>query len=127
MNTEERRRQKRSSGSVFRSIKGRISLLLIACIIGVVVILLFLILPNMKNSMRNLTKNYLYDITVSAGERVALAASESGMEAILDAESLRNLVGSIGLEGGGFQLCVCRGIGRYHAVSSDGIENRAAC
>ncbi len=85
--------------SLFHSIKGRISLLLITCIIGVVVILLFLILPNVKNSMKNLTKNYLYDITVSAGERVSLAAAENGMESTLDVESLNQLVGSIGLEG----------------------------
>lgn len=96
MSTQEKDKQKRSS--LFQSIKGRISLLLIACIIGVVVILLFLILPNVKNSMKDLTQNYLYDITVSAGERINLAASESGIETVLDAEALNRLVGSIGLE-----------------------------
>lgn len=46
MNIQEKNKPKRSS--IFQSIKGRISLLLIACIIGVVVILLFLILPRVK-------------------------------------------------------------------------------
>ncbi|MCM1038566.1 MAG: methyl-accepting chemotaxis protein [Roseburia sp.] len=97
MSTQEKNQTKKSS--LFQSIKGRISLLLIACIVGVVVVLLFLILPNVKNSMKNLTQNYLYDITVSAGERINLAAAESDMETILNAESLKQLVGSIGLEG----------------------------
>lgn len=84
--------------SVFQSIKGRISLLLIACIIAVVMILLFLILPNVKKSMKELTQNYLYDITVSAGERIDLAISGKDMETILGTESLRQLVGNVGIE-----------------------------
>lgn len=84
--------------SVFQSIKGRISLLLIACIIAVVMILLFLILPNVKKSMKELTQNYLYDITVSAGERIDLAISGKNMETILGTESLRQLVGNVGIE-----------------------------
>ena len=72
---------------------------MIACIVGVVVILLFLILPNVKNSMKDLTKNYLYDITVSSGERINLAVSGNDMEAVLNTEALERLVGSIGLEG----------------------------
>lgn len=87
MNMQEKNKRKRSS--VFQSIKGRISLLLIACIIGVVVILLFLILPNVKKSMKDLTQNYLYDITMSAGERVDLAISGKDKETILNSESLR--------------------------------------
>ena len=61
--------------------------------------MLFSILPNVKNSMKNLTQNYLYDITVSAGERVNLAVSETDPETILEAESLNQLVGNVGLEG----------------------------
>ena len=90
---------KKKKSSFFRSIKGRISLLLIACIVVVVVVLLLLILPKVKSSIKNLTKNYLYDITVSAGERINLAASDKEMESILKADSLKPLVGSIGLEG----------------------------
>lgn len=102
MSKQEKSKQERSKpkgSSLFQSIKGRISLLLIACIVGVVVILLFLILPNVKNSMKDLTKNYLYDITVSSGERINLAASGNDMEAVLNTEALERLVGSIGLEG----------------------------
>lgn len=95
MNMQEKNKRKRSS--VFQSIKGRISLLLIACIIGVVVILLFLILPNVKKSMKDLTQNYLYDITMSAGERVDLAISGKDKETILNSESLRQLVGNVGI------------------------------
>ena len=97
MSTQKKDESKKSS--LFQSIKGKISLLLIACIIGVVVTLLFLILPNVKNSMKNLTQNYLYDITVSAGERINLAVSETDPETILEAESLNRLVGNVGLEG----------------------------
>lgn len=97
MGIQEKGGSKRNS--LFHSIKGRISLLLIASIVGAVVILLLLILPNVKNSMKNLTQNYLYDITVSAGERIELAASEKDMETILGSESLKQLVGNIGLEG----------------------------
>lgn len=95
MNMQEKNKRKRSS--IFQSIKGRISLLLIACIIGVVVILLFLILPNVKKSMKDLTQNYLYDITMSAGERVDLAISGKDKETILNSESLRQLVGNVGI------------------------------
>ena len=90
---------KRRKSSFFRSIKGRISLLLVACIVVVVVVLLLLILPKVKSSIKNLTKNYLYDITVSAGERINLAASDKEMGSILKADSLKPLVGNIGLEG----------------------------
>ena len=74
-------------------------MLLIGCIICVVAILLSVILPTVKNNIKNLTKNYLYDITVSAGERIELAASEKDIAAVLEAGSLSQLVGSIGLEG----------------------------
>ena len=49
---------KPQKSSLFRSIKIRISLLLTACIIGVVVILLALILPNVKATIKKLTQNY---------------------------------------------------------------------
>lgn len=97
MNAPKKRAKKRSS--LFQSIKGKISLLLFLCIAGVVTALLFLILPNVKSSMKNLTQNYLYDITVSAGERVDLVVLESSLEKTMDPQSLNQLVGSIGLEG----------------------------
>lgn len=92
-------KRKKRAGSFFQSIKGRISLLLVACIAVVVVVLLLLILPRVKSSIKDLTKNYLYDITVSAGERVNLAASGKEIGSILEADSLERLVGNIGLEG----------------------------
>lgn len=97
MSTQEKSRSGKSS--FFQSIKGHISLLLIACIIGVVITLLVLILPNVKNSMKNLTHNYLYDITVSAGERITLAVAENDLESTLAADSLDRLVGGVGLKG----------------------------
>ena len=45
---------KPQKSSLFRSIKIRISLLLTACIIGVVVILLALILPNVKATIKKI-------------------------------------------------------------------------
>lgn len=95
-NTKDGTQKKRG---FFQSIKGRISLLLTACIAAVVVVLLLLVLPNVKSSMKKLTQNYLYDITVSAGERINLAASGNDFASISDSESLNRLVGSIGLEG----------------------------
>ena len=47
--------------------------------------------------MKDLTQNYLYDITVSAGERINLAISAKDMETILETESLRQLVGNAGI------------------------------
>lgn len=82
-----------------RSIRGRISILLVTCIVTVVVVMLLLILPNVKKSMSEMTKNYLYDITISAGERIELAISDSKVQEILDASALERLVGDIGLEG----------------------------
>lgn len=97
MSTRNTRKSKNSS--LFHSIKGHISLLLVTSIIGVVIILLLLILPSVKKSMKSWTQNYLYDITLSAGERINLAASVSDTETILSAESLEQLVGNVGLKG----------------------------
>ncbi|MCI9463485.1 MAG: methyl-accepting chemotaxis protein [Lachnospiraceae bacterium] len=97
MNTQEKSTKKKRP--FLQSIKGRISLLLIACIVIVVVVLLFLILPNVKNSMKNLTQNYLYDITVSAGERINLAVSETNSDAMLQPEALNRLIGDVGIKG----------------------------
>lgn len=97
MGTQKKSKQKNSS--IFQSIKSRISLLLIFCIIGVIAALLFLILPKVKNNIKNLTQNYLYDITVSTGEKIELAISESNKETILEAESLKQLAGSTGIKG----------------------------
>lgn len=47
--------------------------------------------------MKDLTQNYLYDITMSAGERVDLAISGKDKETILNSESLRQLVGNVGI------------------------------
>lgn len=93
MNTQKKRR------FFLQSIKGRISLLLIACIVLVVVVLLFFILPNVKSNMKNLTQNYLYDITVSAGERIDLMISETDAESALRTDSLNLLIGNVGIKG----------------------------
>ncbi len=97
METKEKSTKK--SGFFLHSIKGRISILLLTCIIAVVAILLLLILPSVRNNMKRLTQNYLYDITVSAGDRVSLAASESDMETTLGIESLGDLIGNVGIKG----------------------------
>lgn len=85
--------------SLFQSIKLKVSLLLIASITAVAVILLLLILPNVKESMRDLTQNYLYDLTLSVGERINLAASANGTAATLNPKPLGKLLGDVGLEG----------------------------
>ncbi len=97
METKEKSAKK--TGFFLHSIKGRISILLISCIIAVVAVLLLLILPSVRNNMKRLTQNYLYDITVSAGDRVSLAASESDMETTLGVETLGELIGSVGIKG----------------------------
>lgn len=93
MSTQKKRR------FFLQSIKGRISLLLIACIVLVVAVLLFFILPNVKSNMKNLTQNYLYDITVSAGERIDLMISETDSESVLRTDSLNLLIGNVGIKG----------------------------
>lgn len=97
MSTNEKNGEK--TRNIFHSIKGRIILLLITCIVSVVLILLLLILPNVKNNMKNLTHNYLHDITVSAGERISLAGTETGMENVLQTELLKHLIGNVGIQG----------------------------
>lgn len=97
MSTKKESRSGRSS--LFQSIKLKVSLLLIASITAVAVILLLLILPNVKESMRDLTQNYLYDLTLSVGERINLAASANGTAATLNPKPLGKLLGDVGLEG----------------------------
>lgn len=97
MSTKKESRSGRSS--LFQSIKLKVSLLLITSITAVAVILLLLILPNVKESMRELTQNYLYDLTLSVGERINLAASANGTAATLNPKPLGKLLGGVGLEG----------------------------
>lgn len=97
MSTKKESRSGRSS--LFQSIKLKVSLLLITSITAVAVILLLLILPNVKESMRDLTQNYLYDLTLSVGERINFAASANGTAATLNPKPLEKLLGGVGLEG----------------------------
>lgn len=85
--------------SLFQSIKLKVSLLLITSITAVAVILLLLMLSNVKESMRDLTQNYLYDLTLSVGERINFAASANGTAATLNPKPLEKLLGGVGLEG----------------------------
>lgn len=93
----ERKEQKKVS--FFKSIKGKVTLLLNVFILAAVLVMLLLILPNVRNSMKQQTQNYLYDITVSAGERVGMAAAAAGMEEALQTDVLEQLVGGVGIKG----------------------------
>ncbi|MDD6811240.1 MAG: methyl-accepting chemotaxis protein [Lachnospiraceae bacterium] len=97
MSTEAKKKQK--GVSFFSSIKGKVAILIIAFITVAVAAMLVLVLPTVRSSMKNLTQNYLYDLTVAGGERVEIEASAIGMEATLDLAVLKPLVENISLQG----------------------------
>lgn len=96
MNNMQQKEQKRIP--FFKSIKGKVTMLLNVFILAAVAVVILLILPNVKDSMRQQTQNYLYDITVSSGEMVSLVAEGSSMEETLQTEVLRELVGEVGIK-----------------------------
>lgn len=94
---------KEQSGSkkvpFFRSIKGRVTILFTVSIMVAVLVLVLLILRNVKSSMRTQTQNYLYDITVSSGEKLQQEAEGSSLEEALNTNTLARLIGDVGLAG----------------------------
>lgn len=97
MNSKEKNGQKRVS--FFKSIKGKVTVLLNVLVFAAVLILILLILPNVRSSMKQQTQNYLYDITVASGEKINLAAENSSLEETLQTDVLTQLVGDVGIEG----------------------------
>ncbi len=85
--------------SFFASIKGRIMILLVACVIVSAGVLLALILPNMRSTLKDLSMNYLYDVTMSVGEEMELVKGDIGLDALLDVDELESLVGDVGIKG----------------------------
>lgn len=75
------------------------TILFTVSILVAVPVLVLLILTNVKSSMKTQTQNYLYDITVSSGEKLQLQAEGSSLEEVLNVDSLAKLVGDVGLEG----------------------------
>ena len=92
-------KERKKGSSFLTSIKGKVTYLIIVAIFISVVALLIMILPNVRSSMKDLTHNYLYDVTVSGGERVEVEARAIGMEATLELSMLKSLVGDICLQG----------------------------
>lgn len=99
MNEKSNQTNAQQKISPFSSIKGKVSLLIGGCIIVTAVVLLLLVLLSAKSNIQELNKNYLYDLTVSSGEKIEWEAKNIGMEATLQADMLTELVGGIGIEG----------------------------
>lgn len=97
MKPEEQNRPKKIS--FFRSIKGRVMMLFTVSIMVAVLVLVLLILSNVKSSMKAQTQNYLYDITVSSGEKLQQEVEGGSLEEALNTDTLARLVGDVGLEG----------------------------
>jgi methyl-accepting chemotaxis protein len=96
MESQKKVSQKRS---FFHSIKGRVTLLIVACVVVSITIVMALILPNINKSMKQITENYLYDMAVSGGERVEVEIYNIGQEETLTASMLESLIGSVGMQG----------------------------
>lgn len=85
--------------SFVKSIKGRVTILLNVFLLASVIILIAMILPKVKDSIKEQTQNYLYDITVASGEKLDLEAESLGIENMLSLDVLTKLVGDVGIEG----------------------------
>ncbi|MCM1262777.1 MAG: methyl-accepting chemotaxis protein [Butyrivibrio sp.] len=98
MNQSKQSKQKRVP--FFKSIRGKVTVSMDLFIFIPVVVLILLILPNMRDTMKEQTKNYLYDITVATGEKLDLAAAVSvDINNMLQPEALQYMVGSVGITG----------------------------
>lgn len=74
-------------------------MLLNVFILAAVLVVLLLVLPNVRNSMKQQTQNYLYDITVSSGDMLSLVAAGSSVEETLQTDVLSQLIGDVGIKG----------------------------
>lgn len=102
MNLKERGGQKQDGHrrvNFIKSIKGKVTIIQNASVLAAVLILILLILPNVKDSMKSQIQNYLYDITVASGEKLDLTVQAGGLDTVLHAEALKYLLGDVGIEG----------------------------
>lgn len=79
--------------SVFLSLKTKIALMLIFGAVLAAITLLVILVPVIQNLIKEQTKNYMYDVTISNG-----AVLET-MDSLEDAEALKNTFSEVGVKG----------------------------
>ncbi|MCM1178826.1 MAG: methyl-accepting chemotaxis protein [Clostridium sp.] len=99
--------------SKVNSIKTRICILVVAVIAITGVLMMVLYSPNSKKQILNMSQNYLEDLAYAYGEELDLAIQDSGVDAVLEADYLKDLLEGVGLAGVESSY--------IYAVSADGI------
>lgn len=83
----------------YQSIKFKIILMtVVVCAVLAVVNTVFNIRAS-KNSYRELTHNYIYDLAVAYGQEIDTIIAEEGLEKALSPELLKSVLGGVGVEG----------------------------
>ncbi len=101
MKREKKTKTKKAKSRKFsiNSIRAKVVLLLMACVIVSTVATMCLIIPKVKSSMRELTENYLYDLTVATATAIERDASTAGKFAVLADTLLSDKLEGVGLQG----------------------------
>lgn len=81
------------------SIRFKILLLVLVAIIAVTCSCMNLTMPKVRDSLTTLTKSYMNDVTLVAGENIDNAIEFNDIEHILTSENLEHMVGDICVEG----------------------------
>lgn len=91
--------EKRERASFFHSIKGKITLLIALFITIEVVVLIEMIVPNACDNIKDLTHKYMYDLTLSLGEKIQIEVETLGKDKTLGTSVLKETVKGGGLDG----------------------------
>lgn len=81
------------------SIKTRICVLVVVVIAITGVLMMVLYSPNSKKQLLNMSQNYLEDLAYAYGEELDLAIQDSGVDAALEADYLKDMLEGVGLAG----------------------------
>ncbi|MCD7709572.1 MAG: methyl-accepting chemotaxis protein [Clostridiales bacterium] len=89
----------RERTSFLASIKGKIMILLVACVIVSVVVVMAITLPQMRSTLKNLSMNYMYDVTMTLGDEMELYKDNYGTDELLTLDTLTSLCEGVGIKG----------------------------
>lgn len=85
--------------SLFHSIKTKINLLVLGAIAAVVLMLLWTIIPLVKENMSGTTQSYMKDVALVAGASIDREIGQVGVEKALTMEELGAVVSDISIQG----------------------------
>lgn len=92
-------KEQKNKVSFFHSIKIKILMLVFGTVFSSVVICIATAVPLARNSVKNLTENYMEDLAYIAGESLERGMLAQGYDAVMTAETLEKYLGGIKVKG----------------------------